>query len=231
VPNGGKLGLSVTRHGPMAVGLRSSRSEADPTSLNLELTIPISKSWVEVVASLDDPSGTVAGLEFELDLLIEGSPTLVDLGAGSMVYGQIRDTERMELSAGRAIGESNPVSGSGWSVRKGTGVSPPVVASSTAEAPRPAEGWAHIMDARRCSALAIAGFGRHGARDRIAVGADGRVRISRDYAVAEGEPPRGPKSLAFWLHFVPMPVQVGAATSPQAILAPLGVEWDRPPGP
>jgi len=31
--------------------------------------------------------------------------------------------------------------------------------------------------------------------------------------------------LHFWLHFVGMPVQLGAATSPQAILNPLRVEW------
>ena len=58
----------------------------------------------------------------------------------------------------------------------------------------------------------------------IVVGADGRVRLSRDFAMGPGEPPRGPKSLNFWLHFVPMPVQVGAATSPQSMLAPLRVE-------
>jgi hypothetical protein len=137
----------------------------------------------------------------------------------------------MELVAGRAIGEADPASGSGWTVRKGAGASPAVTASSTPESPRPAEGWAHVMDARRCSALAIADFGRKGARDQIIVGADGRVRLARDFSVGEGDPPRGPKSLAFWLHFVPMPVQVGAATSPQSILTPLLVEWDRPPGP
>jgi hypothetical protein len=44
-------------------------------------------------------------------------------------------------------------------------------------------------------------------------------------AARPGEgPPAGAKRLAFWLHFVGMPVQVGAATSPQAMLAPLQVE-------
>ena len=32
------------------------------------------------------------------------------------------------------------------------------------------------------------------------------------------------KSLRFWLHFVTTPVQVGAVTSPQSMLAPLEVE-------
>jgi hypothetical protein len=230
VPDGGKLSLGVSRQGPMAIAFRSARSDADPTALSLEVTIPSSKSWVEVAASVEDPSGIVAGLEFDLSLLIEGSPTLVDLGAGSMVYGQIQGAERMELVAGRAIGETEPASGSGWTVLKGTGANPAVTAASTAEATRPAEGWAHVMDSRRCSALAIADFGRKSARDRIVIGADGRVLLARDFSVGSGEPPRGPKSFNFWLHFVLMPVQVGAATSPQSILTPLRVEWDRTPG-
>jgi len=47
-----------------------------------------------------------------------------------------------------------------------------------------------------------------------------------------GDPPRFSawceRSLHFWLHFVTMPVQVGAAISPQAMQNPLRVEWDAP---
>ena len=68
------------------------------------------------------------------------------------------------------------------------------------------------------------GFGR-ATRDRIIVDADGRTQLWRDFAGDGGSPPKGPKSLTFWLHFVTMPVQVGAVTSPQAMLAPLKVEW------
>jgi hypothetical protein len=66
--------------------------------------------------------------------------------------------------------------------------------------------------------VAVAGFAA-GPGAEIAVGADGRLRLWRAFA-----PAAGPKRLTFWLHFVGMPVQVGAATSPQAMLAPLHVE-------
>jgi hypothetical protein len=83
------------------------------------------------------------------------------------------------------------------------------------------------MDATRCTALAIADFGRN-ARDRIQIDKDGVVQIARDFTgdSASSAPPRGPKTLRFWFHFVPMPVHIGAATSPQAMLAPLSVTWD-----
>ncbi len=100
----------------------------------------------------------------------------------------------------------------------------PFAEAPTPDSP-PAEGWAHVMDRTRCTALAVADFGRR-ARDRIEVLADGRVRIWREFAPG-GEVPSGrAKSLTFWFHFVGMPVQVGAATSPQAMLAPLKVVWE-----
>ena len=75
------------------------------------------------------------------------------------------------------------------------------------------------MDSQRATAIAVAGFGAE-TRDRIEVSADGRLLIRRDF-VRGGE-----RSLHFWLHFVTMPVQVGAATSPQAMQSPLQVEWE-----
>jgi hypothetical protein len=44
---------------------------------------------------------------------------------------------------------------------------------------------------------------------------------------AADTPEGGPKRLKFWLHFVPMPVQIGAVTSPPSMLAPLVVEWPQ----
>ncbi len=214
---GGGQGLrvesSLTRHGPMAVGLRFA---TDPAAMVVDLTFPRSKTWVRADLTLDDPGGKALGLALDLDLIVEGPPTLVDFGAGSTVYGQVAGRERMELAAGPGGG------GPSWTVRRGEGDAPGLLAASSPESPRPAEGWAHVMDARRCSALAVADFGRGGAADSIRVEADGSTRLARTFAAT-----KGPKSLTFWLHFVPMPVQVGAATSPQAILAPPRVEWDR----
>jgi hypothetical protein len=127
----------------------------------------------------------------------------------------------MELEATRAS--------RGWVVRKGEAVEWAVLAASSLASPRPAEGWAHVMDARRCTALAVADFGQVGERDSIYAHAGGKLGLLRSFPGKQDDSRNAKKSLVFWLHFVPMPVQVGAATSPQSILSPLQVEWDRPP--
>jgi hypothetical protein len=154
--------------------------------------------------------------------VIEGEPTLVDLGAIATVYGQLRKQERMILTAECSPGEK----GHRFVIQKG----PPDKLERFAEGGRlfwPVEGWAHVMDATRCTALAVSEFGQR-TIDRIDVEAGGRVRLERDYSGPNVSAPKHAKSLAFWFHFVPMPVHVGAATSPQAMLAPLSVNFKNP---
>jgi hypothetical protein len=192
--------------------------------MSADLTFPSSKSWVETAWRLADPLGVVAGMRVELQLKVEPARTLVDFGAADTVYGVLQGNERMILEAGDAPGLAGL--GRPWVVRKG----PEGNLAPFAIARRPdaaaAEGWAHVMDESRCTALAVAGFGRE-SRDRIEIEADGRVRICREFAGAGAAPVAGPKALTCWFHFVQMPVQVGAATSPQATLAPLQVEFSR----
>ena len=69
------------------------------------------------------------------------------------------------------------------------------------------------------TAIAFADFARYPAtEDRIEVAASGKTRLSRRTGGLR-------KTLRFWLHFVTMPVQVGAATSPQSMQNPLLVDW------
>src|SRR5262249_36493191 len=92
------------------------------------------------------------------------------------------------------------------------------------------EGWIHVFDRERCTAMAVAQFGRARpwAVDRFDVYANGRVRFERLYLSQKTVPsaPKEPKkTLRFWLHFVTVPVQSGAVTSPQSMLAPLEAMW------
>jgi hypothetical protein len=224
-PDGVSPKATITRQGPMAVGLRFEGTTPLGGDRRVPWTVsmafPQSKSWVETTWSIDDPEGDVAGLEVDLRLAVDGDPTLVDLGAGSMVYGQIKGQERMTLRARASglAGKDVP-----WEVLKGS----PDRFASFAVPPQgqrgQAEGWAHVMDRTRCVALAVAAFGQ-AALDEIEIGADGRLRLVRRFADRGAVPLRGPKTWTFWFHFVGMPVQVGAATSPQAMLAPLELSW------
>ena len=208
---------TISRAGPLAIGLQflgqTKFEKGKSVTSVLDLTFPSSKSWVEASWTVDDPEGIVSRVGVDLHLLVEGARTLIDLGASNTVYGQIGSNEVMTLEAGADLDKA-------WVVRKGGPGRPLVFASATSKNAPPSEGWAHIMDSQRCTALAVEGFGRE-TRDTISVRGDGRIQFDRRYS----SPRKASRNLRFWLHFVSNPVQVGAATSPQAILAPLKIEW------
>jgi hypothetical protein len=227
-PDGTATTVRVTRSGPMAAALRFEGTEAlrggRSVSSVVEMEFPSSKSWVRVAWTVDDPNGHVAGLGAELNLNVQGEPTLVDFGAGSLVYAQLRKGRTTLMRAG-SLGRKDEAAQLAWTTLLGESnqLSPYVVAPKRKDVP-PAEGWAHVMDRERCTAIAVAGFADVGQESEIRIDADGRLRLGRTFARDGLAVPRGPKRLTFWLHFVPMPVHVGAATNPQAMLAPLRVE-------
>jgi hypothetical protein len=205
------------RSGPFAARVVYEGRRGD-APWRLDATFPRTKSWVEARWEISDLGGDVAGLGFELDLAIDGEPTLVDFGTRDTVYGTLKGDESMALVAGHCPGL--PASERGWLLTKGS--------QEFARDPGlgGAQGWAHVMDKDRCTALAVADFAAFESRDRIEVRAPGRVRVTREFAADQAKVAPGPKRLGWWLHFVSMPVHVGAVTSPQSMQAPLRVEWD-----
>jgi hypothetical protein len=174
-----------------------------------------------VTWTVEDPKGFVAGLEADLNLSIQGELALVDFGAGSYVYAHLRKGQQALM---RHHGAGLP-----WETRVGPAKAPtPYVVATQIDglnsleksAKRPiyskAEGWAHVMDRERCTAVGVADFAGDGPAE-IVTDANGRLRFGKSYRAA------GRKTFRFWLHFVDMPVQVGAVTSPQSMLAPLKV--------
>lgn len=196
--------IKTVKDGPQCVLLRMESDEKLPggrrANSMVELEFPLSKSWVCVSWSIKDAGNVVSGLGVDLNLNVTGDSTLIDFGADALVYARLRKGEAAALKQennrwGTLLGRTNALT--------------PFVVAATA--PAYAQGWAHVMDAQRCTALAVDEFRSGG---EISIHADGRVQIWRTNA----------RSLRVWLHFVGMPVHVGAATSPQAMLAPLSVE-------
>jgi hypothetical protein len=217
----------VIRQGPLAVALRfegeTRLADTRKARSVVEMTFPRSKSWIELnwTLSSDDLKAGDA-LEVDLNLLVKGTPTLVDFGAGSLVYTTLAKGESAILN------DFFPIRRQGaaprWEVSRGRGEKfLPLVKGST----RPGEGWAHVMDRQRCTALAVgtdrqqfAGLDRY----EIRIAADGRLRLRASAAdPKQRKGGRGAIRLRCWLHFVDMPVQVGALTSPQSMKAPLEV--------
>ena len=211
----------VVRQGPLAVALRFEGETRLPDSKKVtsvvEMTFPRSKSWIEVNWLLSGPDRkAVRALEVALGLRATGNPTLVDFGAGSLVYTTLTKGRSAVLRARASKLRSVPR----WQVFTGRGndLHPFVIPSATDRGG--AEGWAHLMDRQRCTALAVDRFGTSRFEDEIRLDADGGVRLRRGTA----ERVESPTEYRFWLHFVTMPVQVGALTSPQSMKAPLKVE-------
>jgi hypothetical protein len=238
----------VVRSGTRAVALRYTGT-FDQDALTrvrwtVDLTFPSPVSWVEVLCTVDDPEGKVAAVGAELNLALDApkadAPTLVDFGAWTLVYAALASHEIAELrgSPSPAVPASDSrakpgLEAQGRAVRCGVFRGTPEkllpVAtnyddSPTADAPGPvpavAEGWLHVMDRRRCLALAVDQFAKD-ANDSLAVSGDGEVRVWRDYSVATAQtPPFTTKSLRTWLHFVHYPPQHSAATSPRMMQTP-----------
>lgn len=207
--------FEIRRAGAFVVALSSQGVLADSgipgrVAWSLDLTFPRTKSWVEIALRVDDPDDRIGDVALDLGLRLEG-PALVDFGASNTVYGVLKGDEAMELR-GAPGPERWRVDRADAKGRSPFAIAPPGGAGA-------AEGWAHIMDGRRCTAAALEGFGA-ATTDRIAATARGGLVMRREFPAGAGR-----KGARWWLHFVPMPVQIGAATSPQAMLSPLRIEW------
>jgi hypothetical protein len=215
---GSSVTSEIDYQGPITASLRyqaATKIGESVVSSEIHLLYPRSKSWVEIVWTINDPSKTAPAVQFDLDLLIEGTPTLIDLGASETVYGTIKDDQVMSLAAAPKTL---------WKVyqsqAKGPGLS--LFAGSTPNGNNHAAGWAHVMDRKRCTAAAFDQFGQHH-NDAIVTKANGNLSLKREFSDLN----ETRRTFHFWLHFVPMPVQIGALTSPQAMQNPLVVEWVR----
>ncbi|MHC4880428.1 MAG: hypothetical protein ACYTGL_28595, partial [Planctomycetota bacterium] len=105
-------------------------------------------------------------LRLNLDAPTRRSRTLVDLGAGRTIYRSLTVGGQVELRANRHGQPS-------WQVLRGIQgqLQPFVVAGNDAAF---AEGWAHVMDRKRCLAIAFDRFGEQGT-ERINIRADGTL--------------------------------------------------------
>lgn len=243
---GGAAGDSkvrIMRQGPLATALRwqGAVQVGDETlQAQVDLEFPRPKSWVRVDLSIDDPHSAVAafGAELNLNLHVAAEettprPTLVDFGAASLVYAALpQEPVTTALFQAGPHDDSSHEAGStnepAWRILVGPADSrePFVVGKPRSPGALPPDGWAHVMDTKRCTAYAVADFGR-ATRDEILVRSDGQLMVSRGgTSMADTSKPDGKsgrKTLTFWLHFVDFPAHVGAVTSPQSMLAPLEV--------
>jgi len=215
----GPLSARILKRGPIAASVRLEWSEevssGSPIRGAVDLEVPRAKSWVRAQISIQDPRRVVAGLEVALDLVVGNEPLLVDLGTPGGVYASLQRGQAVRLAA-------KPDALKPWEALKGeVGKLEPYVTARRGAGP--AEGWAHFMDAKRCTALAIADFAVR-TSDRIEVDAAGGFRVSRTF-LDDPSAPEATRDFTLWLHFVDTPPHVGAVTSPPSMLFPPETRW------
>ncbi len=226
VKRSGPLAIRLDRHDELRVdGLRSITSD-------LRLQFVNTKSWVLVDWRLTNVASNVRGLGCELKMKLGqqqpassiSNRTIVDFGGTSWTYAQVAIGQEAALLGFPSRGEPNSPQRN-WEVRHGKiGSAEPYVVGPGHQSPQLPEGWAHVMDSQMCLALAVDKFAQEHL-DALTVRGDGTTLISRSFAT---EPSPAAIDLRFWLHFVTNPPHISAATSPQAMLAPLVVSIKSP---
>ena len=206
----------VVRAGPMTVALRFENTETSEAlrgvDWSADLIFPGPVSWVELHLKIDDPQNQVVEATLQLKLNLDepdrAKRTLVELGAARTIYRSLIGEGEIELRA-----DANAIPA--WQVFRGTNqqLQPFVVGSKDASL---AEGWAHVMDRKRCLAIAFDNFGRKG-EERIKIRANGVLTASKRFA----DPAQ--KQWRSWLHFVQFPPQQSATSDPRMMQNPLTV--------
>ena len=215
---GSVTAASIERQGPIACALRFELGDWPPgASSELVLEFVRTKSWVRGLWTIHGDSSGIKRMGVDLQLLLDDPESLVDFGAGDFVYATVTREQATRLQAGPRDRNHVP-----WEVTHSTrDTMIPIVTASRRHDTPAVHGWAHVMDSRRCTALAV---GRFGEETVDSINVDGRGRLAWTREWPEERADRSPR-LEFWLHFVTMPVHIGARTSPRSMQEPLEVRW------
>jgi hypothetical protein len=211
----------IVKRGPLVVALKYSgsiRLDKDakaPFSLTVEM--PNSKSWVKLQASVDDPTLALRDLALNLPLTFGAFPWVWDFGTTRWTYGSMRAaTDSVILTDTVGVSPTGE-----WTVSsgpKGRELAAETSGADTASF----GGWGHIQGAKEVVAYAVEGVKTRRGTYRIAIDGTGQTTFQLTPPV-----PQAKHELTVYLHFVSTPVQIGAATSPAAILSPLFATCDR----
>jgi hypothetical protein len=217
----GRLEWTVEKRGPLQVRLRCQGqyvAAGEPTGSPFTLTLEFvsSKSWVGITQSVarDSAAQRKINLGVELDLAHSGR-LLWDQDVGYWLYGVLEPREQMTFTA-------NP---DGWQCLLGLPQQASLYATSTPSY-RQALGWGHFQEAKENGnvvAFGIADFASPGQRS-VTLRGNGAMTIRVQPSSAG---PAGDLRVQTFYHFIPVPAQHTARTSPAAMMMPLEVKVGR----
>jgi hypothetical protein len=206
------LETEIVKHGPLLVVIRySGKLTIDSgysVPFSLTVSMPNSKTMITVSASVEDPSDRLREITFGTPLALGPLPWVWDFGTNRWTYGSFRNaTDSVMLT--QTEGE--------WKVSAG-----PRGKEQLQEISTGATGfvpWAHLQDTKE-----VVAFGWYAPKvddgiRQFTLDGNGQALIRFYPSIHESA-----HGLNIFEHFVSTPVQIGAATSPAALLSPLVVE-------
>jgi YetA-like protein len=208
VTNAEAVESTVTKPGPLMGTIEYSgyivMGDGYRVPFAIRVEMPNSKTLVKLTAVVVDPAKRVRTVGFETPLAFAGKPLEWDFGTNRWTYGVLR-------AAGDSVTLTEDAKG--WKVTTASGGKEQVYEEAAGAGP---VRWGHVQDGKEVVALAF--DGPADAAWKVKVAGDGQVAVQ--YAEAA---PAAEHRLTLIEHFVTAPVQVGAATSPAALLSPLAV--------
>ena len=202
------LKAQIVKRGPLLVVIRYSGDLiVDSTyraPLLLTVSMPNSKTIVKISAAVKDPGRRLREIAIETPFAFGPLPWVWDFGTTRWTYGSLRN-------AADSVTLLQTVSGD-WTVRTSQ-----LYEKSTTERDEPVQ-WGHIQDGKEVVAFGVERPSQQTGTWRMDLRGDGQAAFS--FAPAT---PSTHHEIAVFEHFVMAPVQIGAATSPSALLHPLKV--------
>jgi hypothetical protein len=209
-----KQNWTIEKRGPFKVQLRCDGTYlghaggADKLPFTLTLEFVSTKSWVGLRHSVksatakDRVSLGIVG-EFQME-----GRLLWDTDVDYWLYGVLEAGEQMTFSQQE----------DSWLCRLGKGTQPTSYAANTLPHRR-AKGWGHFQESRENGNVVAFGFGGPASKGNYWYSADGDGTLRMRCSPTDAEH----SDLTGFFHFIPVPAQHTARTSPAAMMLPLEV--------
>ena len=200
------LKTEVMKGGPLLVVIRYTGKLVLDSGYSapfaLTVAMPNSKTMITMSVSIEDPLRRLREISFGTPLSLGPLPWTWDFGTSHWTYGSFRNaTDSVTLTQSRG----------GWTVVSGPRGKEQQQETGRSEPVR----WGHIQDGKE-----VVAFGAEAAgTTHYTMNGTGQLLFSYAPDASESH-----HELTVFEHFVNTPVQIGAATSPAALLNPLAVE-------
>lgn len=214
--------MDVVKPGPLLVLLRYTAAipvEATVSiPVDVQLEMPNSKSWLKTTVTVTDRTRRLRDIAIERPYALSGFPVIWDFGTDSGTYGVFRaPADQVTLTQ-----TSTANAATGWKIESGPLNQRRTLEMSSGSRNKNASGWGHLQNPTAAVAFGLSRFGRDAGTYSIALSGSGQATYRFAPAAASTQ-----YQLTLYEHFVAVPVAVGAATNPTAMLSPLSVTVER----